>query len=54
MCPELNQNISPALRKRMQGKTCFNFKEDPDPDLVAELKRLAEDGLKQWSERSWI
>ena len=54
MCPELNQSISAELRKRMQGKTCFNFKEDPDPDLLAELKRLAEDGFKQWSERSWI
>ena len=31
LCPVLNQTISPALRKRMQGKTCFNFKADPDP-----------------------
>ena len=54
MCLELNQSISPALQKRMQGKTCFNFKDDPDPELVAELKRLTEAGLKQWSERNWI
>jgi hypothetical protein len=54
MCPELNQSLSPELRKRMQGKTCFNFKGDPDPALIAELKRLAEDGLKQWTERNWI
>jgi hypothetical protein len=54
MCPELNQSISPALRKRMQGKTCFNFKGNPDPELVAELKRLTEDGFKQWTERNWI
>jgi hypothetical protein len=54
MCPELSEGISPALKKRLQGKTCFHFKEDPDPDVVAELKRLAEDGLRQWSARKWI
>src|SRR5881227_728444 len=25
--PELLKNISPELKKRMQGKSCFNFKE---------------------------
>src|SRR5437762_850760 len=39
MCPELIKTISPALQKRMQGKACFNFKADPDAELVAELKR---------------
>ena len=54
LCPALNQAISPALKKRMQGKTCFNFKSDPDPELIVELRRLADDGLKQWSEKNWI
>ena len=54
MCPVLNQTISPALKKRMQGKTCFNFKSEPDPELVTELKRLAEEGLKQWAGKNWI
>jgi hypothetical protein len=54
MCPELNQSISPELKKRMQGKTCFNFKGDPDPELIEELKRLADDGCKQWTKRNWI
>ena len=54
MCPKLNQAISAPLRKRMQGKTCFNFKDNPESELVSELKRLAEDGFKQWSERNWI
>lgn len=54
MCPVLNQAISPALKKRMQGKTCFNFKSVPDPGLIVELKQLAEEGLKQWSEKNWI
>ena len=54
MCPVLNQAIFPALKKRMQGKTCFNFKSEPDPELVTELKRLAEEGLKQWAGKNWI
>ena len=54
MCSELTKTISPALKKRMQGKTCFNFKTDPDPELIAELKRLTAAGLKQWRERKWL
>src|SRR4030081_1952818 len=50
-CPELTKSISPALKKRMQGKTCFNFKVDPEPDLIAELKRLTEAGIEQWLEK---
>src|SRR5512140_2972213 len=37
MSPAITKGISPALKKRMQGKTCFNFKTDPDPKLLAEL-----------------
>lgn len=54
MWPDLNQTISPALKKRMQGKSCFNFKGATDPSLIAELTRLAEAGLKKWQERKWI
>jgi hypothetical protein len=54
MCPELTKSISPALKKRMQGKTCFNFKNGPEPELMAELKRLTEAGLKQWGEKQWL
>ncbi|HTQ53991.1 MAG TPA: hypothetical protein VMI94_05985 [Bryobacteraceae bacterium] len=53
MNPALAKEISPALKKRMQGKTCFNFKADPGPDLIADLKRLTAAGLKQWSEKQW-
>jgi hypothetical protein len=34
--------ISPALAKRRQGKTCFNFKR-VDEDLFAELDRLTQE-----------
>jgi hypothetical protein len=35
----LRARISPALKKRMQGKSCFNFTK-PDPALFAELAEL--------------
>lgn len=54
MTPELTKSISPVLKRRMQGKTCFNFKTAPDLELISELKRLTEAGLKQWSERKWL
>jgi hypothetical protein len=37
--PELLDGISPELRRRMQGKSCFNFKQ-PDPALLNELSTL--------------
>ena len=46
ICPEMAAGISPQLKKRMQGKTCFNFTA-PDAPLFAELSRLTADGLKR-------
>jgi hypothetical protein len=54
MCPVLMKSISPALKKRMQGKTCFNFKTEPEPEVVAGLTRLTEAAFKQWSENKWV
>jgi len=45
--PELLVDISPELRKRMQGKSCFNF-EAVDPSLLVELKRLVEQGAARY------
>ncbi len=53
MCPGLIQSISPALKKRMQGKTCFNFKAAPEPELIDALTRLTEAGFKAWSDKKW-
>lgn len=47
MCPDLQLRISPALRKRMQGKACFNFKA-PDPTLFAELSALTKAAYARW------
>jgi hypothetical protein len=54
MSTELAGNISPGLKKRMQGKTCFNFKTTPQPELVGELEELTEIGFRQWGERKWL
>ena len=54
MCPELTQTVSPGLKKRMQGKTCFNFKKQPEPEQLDELERLTQAGFKQWGERKWL
>jgi hypothetical protein len=54
MSSSLTNTISPELKKRMQGKTCFNFKTTPAPELIAELKGLTEAGLQQWADRNWL
>lgn len=41
--PELLDDISPELRKRMQGKSCFNFKRE-EPELFDELAELTRRG----------
>jgi hypothetical protein len=48
MSPALEKEISPVLKKRMQGKTCFNFKTLPDAELIADLKRLTAVAARAW------
>ncbi|HTN84444.1 MAG TPA: hypothetical protein VL242_12180, partial [Sorangium sp.] len=45
--PELLGGISPELRKRMQGKSCFNFKTN-EPALFAELAALTGRCFERW------
>ncbi|MCI0583791.1 MAG: hypothetical protein L0227_13045 [Chloroflexi bacterium] len=42
--PELIASMSPVLRRRMQGKSCFNFTK-MDESLFAELERVTERGI---------
>jgi hypothetical protein len=49
MYPELLKDISPELKKHMQGKSCFNFKR-VDPDLFKELAGLARKGAQKFRE----
>ena len=45
--PELLDGLSPALKKRMQGKSCFNFTE-VDPPLFKELASLTQAGCARY------
>src|SRR5689334_13606379 len=45
--PELLKTLSPELKKRMQGKACFNFKE-VDDQLFKELAKLTEAGYQRF------
>ena len=51
--PDMLKNMSPELRKRMQGKSCFNFKE-VDKKLFAELKTLTKDGAARFSDKKYL
>lgn len=54
MCPDLIARISPQLKKRMQGKSCFNFKTVPEPELLNDLKVLVEASVQDWTQRNWL
>lgn len=47
MYPDLLENISPKLKKHMQGKSCFNFKK-VETRLFDELVQLTEQAFEQW------
>lgn len=47
MHPELLKDISPALKRHMQGKSCFNFKR-VEPELFEELAALTKEGFKDF------
>ena len=45
--PELVEGISPELKRRMQGKACFNFTR-VDESLFAELATLTATGIERY------
>ena len=51
--PELVENISPELKSRMQGKSCFNFKK-ADQVLFDELANLTEKGYQKYREGRYL
>ena len=51
--PELLKGLSPELKARMQGKSCFNFKRI-DTELFAELAKLTDEGYKRFQDGGWI
>jgi hypothetical protein len=46
-CPDLLKDMSPGLKARMQGKSCFNFTTS-DPDLFKELASLTREGINRF------
>jgi hypothetical protein len=51
--PELLSQASPELKKRKQGKGCFNFKA-ADRGLFAELKGLCDAGIPKFDSDSLL
>lgn len=51
--PEMLEGASEALRKRMQGKSCFNFKA-VDETLIAELAQLTARGFEGYKEAGYL
>jgi hypothetical protein len=50
--PAALKGMSPALKKRMQGKACFNF-TTVDETCFAELGRLSAAGLKRFKSKEF-
>jgi hypothetical protein len=50
---ELVKTISPELKKRMQGKSCFNFKQ-PDEKLFKQLAKLTKAGFKMFHDPKFL
>jgi hypothetical protein len=50
---DLSSSMSPELKKRMQGKSCFNFKT-VDEKLFKELAKLTRAGFKQFTSPEFL
>jgi hypothetical protein len=50
--PKLLNDVSPALRTRMQGKSCFNF-TNVDPGLFQELSDLTRAAFEHYQEQGF-
>ena len=51
--PELLDDISPELKKRLTGKACFNFKK-PDEAVFADLENLAKASFETFKQKEMI
>ena len=51
MYPDLLKDISPELKKHMQGKSCFNFKK-VEPNLFRELEELTSKGAEKFKKEN--
>ncbi|MDJ0656530.1 MAG: hypothetical protein QNJ40_20385 [Xanthomonadales bacterium] len=51
--PALLDDISPALKRRMQGKSCFNFVR-PEAALLEELGKLVRRGYDSYAGAGYV
>jgi len=51
--PQLLNDISPELKKRMQGKSCFNFTAI-DNKLFSELQLLTKSGFRMMKDNGFV
>lgn len=51
--PELLSSVSPELRARMQGKSCFNFSA-VEPTLFKELTALTKSSYASYQEQGFV
>ncbi|MDP3085597.1 MAG: hypothetical protein Q8N44_18155 [Rubrivivax sp.] len=51
--PELLASLSPELKSRMQGKSCFNFTA-VEPALIKELTALTKAGYTSYKEQGFV
>ena len=51
---EIRNEISPELKKRMQGKSCFNFRSKLDAATVKELTALTKEGFERFHSPEFI
>ena len=52
MYPDLLKEISPELKKHMQGKSCFNFKT-VEKSLFEELSQLTKQGFERFMKEEY-
>lgn len=51
--PELLDTVSPELKAKMQGKSCFNFSTN-EPALFKELSTLVKAGYASYTEQGFV
>jgi hypothetical protein len=51
--PEILKGLSPELKNRMQGKSCFNFSEIDKP-LFKELAALTKAGFQSYKDQGFV
>lgn len=52
--PELLDEISDDLKKRMQGKSCFNFKKEITEEQLNRINELTKASYKKYVENDFI